>query len=140
MPSIVDGPHYEIPAQELAAWLEQQGKDRWWNVDGDPLLTGRLSIPCPADELAEELRRLNRPLLVQAKTPGAEGQQIDRNLLDGLVSRFYETIHTNGNENPPWAEDRFLYLCWKGSSNEWMLAEDSLTTKQNQADAAEAAK
>ena len=61
------GPHYEVAAGELAAWLEQQGEDRWWTVDGDPLLTGRLAFPCPADELAPELRKIGRPLLVQAK-------------------------------------------------------------------------
>jgi hypothetical protein len=136
MASIVAGPHYEIPSTELAAWLDEQGKDRWWNVDGDPLLTGRLDFPCPADELAEELRRLDRPLVVQARTPEAKGQQVDRNRIDGLVSRFYENTHTNGHDSFPWAADRFLYLCWKGSGNEWMLAEDSVTTKQSRADVA----
>ena len=29
---------------------------------------------------------------------------------------------------PPWSEDRILYLCWKGSTEEWLLAEDSETT------------
>ena len=66
MSSIQEGPHYEIQSSELAAWLEQQGVDLWWNVDGDPLLTGRLTFPCPADELSAELRKLNRALLVQA--------------------------------------------------------------------------
>ena len=136
MASIVSGPHYELPSAELAAWLEQQGKDRWWNVDGDPLLTGRLDFPCPADELADELRRIDRPLLVQVKAPEAKGQQIDRDNIGGIVSRFYENIQTNGHESQPWATDRFLYLCWKGSGNEWLLAEDSVTTKQNQADVA----
>jgi hypothetical protein len=136
MPSIVNGPHYEIASPELAEWLEQQGKDRWWIVDGDPLLTGLLEFPCPADELAPELRRLDRAILVQAKTSEAKGQQIDRNQLDRLVSRFYENTHTSGHEYPPWARDRFLYLCWKLSGNEWMLAEDSVTTRQNQADVA----
>jgi hypothetical protein len=136
MPGIASGPHYELPSSELAAWLEMQGKDRWWNVDGDPLLTGHLEFPCPADELADELRRLNRPLLVQVKMPEAKGQRIDRNQIDGVVSRFHENIHTNGRECPPWASDRFLYLGWKGSGNEWILAEDSMTTKQSRADVA----
>ena len=140
MPGIVSGPHYEISSSELAAWLEEQGKDRWWNVDGDPLLTGRIEFPCPADELAEELRRLARPLLVQVKAPEAKGQRIDRAKIDGLVSRFDENLHTNSHAPPPWASDRFLYLCWKGSDNEWMLAEDSVTTEQSKADAAPKAK
>ena len=134
MASIASGPHFEIPSVELAAWVEKQGENRWWNVDGDPLLTGRLEFPCPADELADELKRINRPLLVQAKETDAKGQQVGWNQIDGLVSHFYETIHTNGHAQPPWATDRFLYLCWKGSNNEWLLAEDSVTTKQNEAD------
>jgi hypothetical protein len=46
--SLRDEPHYTIASSELASWLEMQGTDRWWSVDGDPLLTGRLSLPCPA--------------------------------------------------------------------------------------------
>jgi hypothetical protein len=34
-----------------------------------------------------------------------------------------------------WANDRFLYLCWKGSPHEWLLSEDTLTTEQSRADA-----
>ncbi|MFO0929604.1 MAG: hypothetical protein U0736_21670, partial [Gemmataceae bacterium] len=63
--SIRAEPHVTVSSAALAEWLERQGVDRWWTVDGDPLLTGRLSFPCPADELAAELRRVNRTLLVQ---------------------------------------------------------------------------
>ncbi len=28
----------------------------------------------------------------------------------------------------PDSEDRILYLCWKGSTEEWLLSEDSETT------------
>ena len=138
MANIADGPHYEISSRDLAAWLEKQGKDRWWNVDNDPLLTGRLEFPCPADELADELRRVNRPLLVQARATDANGQQLDSSRIDELVSRFYENIDTNGHPHPAWASDRFLYLCWKGSPTEWLLAEDSVTTEQSRADEAAA--
>jgi hypothetical protein len=131
------GPHYEIPSTELAAWLEQQGKDRWWNVDGDPFLTGRLSFPCPAEELAEELRKVNRPLLVQAKKDdaGAKGQVIDAAALEKAVGRFCENVQGSGAA-PGWVADRFLYLCWKRSAHEWLLAEDSVTTESNKADQA----
>jgi hypothetical protein len=61
-------PHYAISSAELGAWIAEQGTDRWWNVDGDPLLTGSLSFPCPGDELAEELRRIDRLLLVRNLT------------------------------------------------------------------------
>jgi hypothetical protein len=122
------GPHYEVPSSELAAWLEQQGEDRWWNVDGDPLLTGRLTFPCPADELAAELRQINRPLLVQAKKDdaGAKGQPVHRDKLNELVEHF--------------GRDRLLYLCWKeapyGWLREWLLVEDSVATEQSKADEA----
>jgi hypothetical protein len=44
--AIPDEPYFRLPARELAAWIEQQGADTWWNVDGDSILTGRLSFPC----------------------------------------------------------------------------------------------
>src|SRR5438094_670211 len=60
--SLRDEPHNKIASSELAAWLEQQGTDRWWTVDGDPLLTGRLILahvnPLPAE--AAPLSHYNR--------------------------------------------------------------------------------
>lgn len=132
-------PHYEIASSELAAWLEQQGEDRWWYVDGDPLLTGRMTFPCPADELAEELRRIDRPLLVQAhkEDGGAKGQHIQNDKLNELVVRFAEIFPPAGSEQtPPGSEDRLLYLCWKDAYVEWLLVEDSATTKLSKADEA----
>ncbi len=84
---IRDEPYYTVPAGELAAWIEQQGDDTWWNVDGDSILTGILSFPSPGDELAEELRRISRLLLVQdpQKRREARGQEVNRTALDGLV-------------------------------------------------------
>lgn len=129
------GPHYEIASPELALWLERQGEDRWWYVDGDPLLTGMLTFPCPAEELAAELRRINRPLLVQAtkEGAGAKGQVIDAATLDKVVGRFAENRDVSG-AMPGWAGDRFFYLCWKRSAQEWLLAEDIVTTEQSRAD------
>jgi hypothetical protein len=130
--SIPVGPHYEIPSPELAIWLEEQGQDRWWNVDGDPLLTGRLTFPCPASDLAAELRKIGRPLLVQARKDdrSARGQPIGKGKLDELVGHFSENLHAHGGEMPPWGRDRLLYLRWKGSPEEWLLEEDSETTEQ----------
>jgi hypothetical protein len=125
------GPHYELPPAELAAWLEQQGADRWWNVDGDPLLTGRLTFPCPARTLTAELKKITRPLLIQAKKDdsAAKGQSINKEKIDAVVDRIGNNIHTGqGGDKPPWSDDRVLYLCWKGSTDEWLLAEDSETT------------
>ena len=131
------GPHYEIHAAELAEWLEQQGTDTWWNVDGDPLLTGRLTFPCPADELAAELRKIDLPLLVQANKDdaGAKGQLIKKDRLDGLVGRFAEGVAVpDQGQAPPGGGDRVLYLCWKGSANDWLLVEDRETTEEMRAD------
>ena|SRR5690242_12900105 len=100
--SLRDEPHYKIASSELAAWLEAQGTDRWWNVDGDPLLTGRLSFPCPADELAAELRRINRTLLLQdrRKPPSGRGEPIVAADLDALATRLGENVQTNGAPPP----------------------------------------
>ncbi len=137
MSTIASGPHYELHSSELAAWLEQQGVDIWWNVDGDPLLTGRLDFPCPADELAAELRTINRPLLVQAPKgdASARGQSIKASELGALATRFLGNLHAAG-PLPEWANDRFFYLCWKGSPHEWLLAEDGVTTKEYRDEAA----
>jgi hypothetical protein len=34
---------------------------------------------------------------------------------------------------PAWSGDRVLYLCWKGSTNDWLLCEDSEAAEQMQA-------
>jgi hypothetical protein len=135
--SLRDEPHCTIASSEVAAWLESQGMDRWWNVDGDPLLTGRLSFPCPADELADELRRINRTLLVQdrRKPPSGRGEQIAARDLDGLASRLGENVQANGAE-PSWAKDRLFVLCWEDRGDEWLLVEDEETTQRSRADAA----
>jgi len=133
---IRSGPHYELASPELAAWLEEQGLDRWWNVDGDPLLTGRMTFPCPARRLAAELRKIARSLLIQAKKDdnAAKGQPISKHKIDAVVDRVGNNIQMiQGEEKPSWSEDRVLYLCWKGSIDEWLLVEDSEITALMQA-------
>jgi hypothetical protein len=138
MMNLRDEPHYKISSSELAAWLEGQGTDRWWNVDGDPLLTGRLSFPCPADELAAELRRIKRTLLVQdrRKPPKGCGEEVVAQDLDALATRLEEDVQTNGT--PPWANDRLFALCWEDGADEWLLVEDEETTERSREDAAAA--
>jgi hypothetical protein len=128
--SLRDEPHYRIAAAELAAWLESQGTDRWWTVDGDPLLTGRVSFPCPADELAAELRRINRTLLVKDRRqpPSGRGEQIAARDLDALATRLGDNLRTNGTP-PPWASNRVFFLCWEDRADEWLLEEDVETTE-----------
>ena len=135
--SLRDEPHFTIASTELADWLEGQGTDRWWNVDGDPLLTGRLSFPCPADELAEELRRLNQTLLIQdrRKPPLGQGERITAGDLDALVTRLGDNLETNGPRSA-WARNRLFYLCWQDRADEWLLVEDEETTERSREDAA----
>src|SRR5207249_8593119 len=104
------------------------GADRWWNVDGDPLLTGRMTFPCPGDELATELRKIDRPLLVQAKKDDvdAKGQAISKDKLNELIGHFADILYPfDPGQAPPRAGDRILYLCWKRLFDDWLLAEDS---------------
>lgn len=134
--SLADSPHYELPSTELAAWIEQQGDDTWWCVDGDPDLTSLIPMPCRGEDLARELRHLNRLLLVQATpvAPDAAGQLIARDRLDMLVVRRGAGIHLKGPHRP-WMDNRELYLCWKGSAEEWLLCEDRETTEAERAEA-----
>lgn len=137
MPSIADGPHYEIAASELATWIEQQGADLWWNVDGDPLVTGRIFFPAPGDELAAEIRAIGRPLLVQASADAAtaNGQPIPAAMLNEIAVPLYPYEGHNGTV-PPRPRDRFLSLCWKGAADVWLLIEDRATAEQMSAEAA----
>jgi hypothetical protein len=85
-----DEPHFEIPASELAAWLERQGRDSWWSVDGDPLLMGRVRLPCAAEDLARAIREIGEPLLVLDKYKLGDGRLIFRVNGDGLAAHFAE--------------------------------------------------
>jgi hypothetical protein len=133
--SIRDEPHYELPAAELAAWIEQQGADQWWTVDGDWVLPGRMAFPCPGDELAAELRRINRPLLIadNDKNPAAQGQPITRAKLDALACRFGRPTPA-GARRPPWADDGVFLLRWKDRQEEWLLVDDEFATEGYQRD------
>lgn len=132
-----DKPHYTLPSSELAAWIEQQGLDQWWNVDGDPLLTSHLAFPCPGDELAAELYQINRPLVVfdPRKDHAAQGQSIDRSALDRLAARLGDNVQLTC-EKPSWTNDRLFFLRWKDADEEWLLVEDDETSESSQADAA----
>ena len=128
-------PHYEVASSVLAAWIEKQGSAVWWNVDGDPLLTGRVTFPCPGDELAEALRRIPRSLLLQdpKKRQTAQGQVIGVNELDSVAHQPGIHIDFQG-ERPAWADDRIFLCRWKGSENEWLLIEDRKTSNSVERD------
>jgi len=133
--SIKSGPHFEVASDVLAEWIERQGASTWWNVDGDPMLTGRLSFPCPGDELSDALRRLHRPLLIQdpKKRKDAKGQSVAAEELDSLADLLGNNVKYEGDK-PIWADDRIFYCCWKGSDAEWLLEEDTETTVSSQKD------
>ncbi len=122
--------YYEITANSLANWIEHQGANKWWIIDGDNYLSSRVMSPCPTAALVRVLRQANRNLLVQTHEPQANGQVIGPEKLDELaepldVSTF--PIQPN-HPRPKWADDRCLWLCWKDQNDEWMLAEDSQAT------------
>lgn len=137
--SIRDEAHFELSSSELAAWIERQG-DQWWSVDGDRILTGRLSFPSPGDELAAALRRINRPLLVQDRRPRPQGkgEVIGGDRLDELATTL-DAVSPIPGEEPASAQDRLFYFSWKGSPDEWLLLEDQATAASSRADAASAA-
>jgi hypothetical protein len=104
---------FVISSRELARWLESQ-PGTWWLIDGDPLLTSSIGFPCPAGELAEELRRIGKDIIISTdKTVGMDdGRQIDSLALARLAD----------TENR-YRERNFLAR-WQGSDIEWLLSED----------------
>ena len=108
--------HYRLRAATLANWLHNQPAISWWSVDGDPVLTERMSFPCPADDLSEQIRRANGTLLLRASKPlpnKANGAEIESADLDALA--FVDR-----------SSDRVFELCWENANPEtdWLLAED----------------
>ncbi len=136
--SLRDEPHYQVASSELADWLERQGTDIWWSVDGDPTLIWRIHLPAPADVLAAELRRINRPLLVRDlnKAPTARGQQLTVQDLDQLVADRDDVPSAVSGRRPGTGNDCILYLAWPDRDEEWMLVEDSPTTEAERQEAA----
>ena len=94
-----------------------------------PVARGTDELPAPGDELAAELRRLDRRLFVfdKCRNPEARGQVIGADQLDELVDRLGDDVAT---------ADRLLYLSWKGSDEPWLLIEDRKTTESERAEMA----
>jgi len=111
------GFYSKIAAEELAKWLCQD-PDLYWTVDGDPILSGKLSFPCPGDELADALRQIGRPLEVlhQKGMPHTRGGTVTSAELDDLVET--EELGT-----------RVLQFRWKDGQNDWILIEDEETSE-----------
>lgn len=111
--SVRNLPHYTLPADALARWLESR-PDQWWAVNGDFRLTGTVDFPCPVDELTPALRKIGKNLILYDKTPGstAHGELIDPRRLDDLAD-------TNNRRR----RKTFL-LNWEDSDEDWLLIED----------------
>jgi len=105
--------HYTLPAAALAAWIESQ-PDRWWFVDGDPRLTSTLDFPCPSDELAPAIRKIEKDLLLLDKNAAstAHGQVIGAEKLNELA------------DVSNWRHRKTFLLCWADSDVDWLLVED----------------
>jgi hypothetical protein len=119
--SVQERSHYVISSSDLAKWLETQGDQHWWSVDGDPLLTGLISFPCPSSELAAELKKLSRNLFLQDKDGKASGESISIEKLD-QVADHDET------------QNRLFLFGWEGAPPEdlgWLLVEDRQTAESN---------
>lgn len=109
-----DTPRYSFEAEELASWLEQRGEELYWTVDGDPKLGSVLSIPCPTDELAEQLRKIGGKLTVVDPRESAK-QEADKPHLDKLLEEAELGVPV-------------LILAWGDSDNTWLLIEDEETS------------
>jgi len=112
-------PSYTVRASILAKWIETQ-PDRWWIVDGDPLLTSLLDFPCPSDELAPVIRNIGKDLLLHGKRDTAPdcGEIVDSDKLDQLCD-------TGGRHR-----EKTLGLCWADSDVDWLLIEDKDAVRQ----------
>lgn len=111
-------PYFSVSTSELSKWIDQQGEDCWWSVDGDPLLMGRLHMPCPGDELSAELRKFDKVLLLldKALTVSTAGQWKTAEALNDLATTDEDGF-------------RLFQFCWKDRpENDWILFEDEETS------------
>src|ERR1700680_1587597 len=109
--SVREKPHYTLPAEILAGWIERQ-PDRWWSVDGDPRLTSVVDFPCPGDELAPAIRKIGKGLMVYDRHGRAHGDVIDSDRLNELC----DTANRRHR--------RTLLFSWVDSDVDWLLIED----------------
>ena len=114
---IEDNPRYEFEAEEVALWLEQRGKNLYWTVDGDPKLGSVLSVPCPTDELVEQVRKIGEQLtVVDPREPTQPaGGGADRPTLDQLLEEDELGVPV-------------LAMAWNASNNIFLLIEDEETS------------
>lgn len=116
MPPTEEIPFAVIDAQELARWLDAQ-PETWWTVDGDPLLTAEVDLPCPTQELSAALRRHAKSLLVLAPGSARHGESITGDQLDSFSQRDHRH------------NERSFLLRWEDEDQPWLLSEDAASSK-----------
>jgi hypothetical protein len=105
-----------LSTQELGDWLDRQGPDRWWLIDGDPLLTSLVSFPCTGDEIAIVLRKINKSLFLLPRD-AADPSELTSLTIDD-IDRFAFL--------DPFRNERMFRFRWDSTppGQEWMLLED----------------
>lgn len=138
--SIREKPHYEIPAAELAAWVERHG-EQWWSLDGEVKTLGKLDVPCAGSDLARVFRRRGKPLLVldEREQPQGNGEVVGADMLDALSVPWVGDEARRRAEPPIWANDKMLTMSWIDEDREWRLIEDSEAAADERRYQAEAA-
>lgn len=117
---------YELPADELATWIEQAGDSSWWSVDGDPLLTGIQSVPCPGSQLAEAIRKVGKALLIAKDDIVLEGSAKPSKTAKLSDLDAFAKIEKNVGDNQKAYQNRKLILKWKDQKypDIWYILED----------------
>lgn len=110
---IAEQPHYVIESYNLAAWLEDHDENTWWTVDGDPILMSRLEFPAPSDELAAEIMKLEKRLLVADPKGNAMGEELTPEDVDSVM-----VTDEHG--------ESMLLLSWVGGSTDWQLMKEPI--------------
>ena len=109
--------YLKVDAEELARWLCRD-PDAYWTVDGDPVLAGMLSFPCPGDELADALRKIGNSLLVLDREASLQEQA------EPIASSDLNVLVEEKE-----LDSRVLQFRWNDSDIEWLLIEDEETSE-----------
>jgi len=111
---------YQCDPGLVARWLESQ-PGTWWFVDGDPYLTGKMDVPCPAEELADALADEEKTLVVISEQSLGDSDSLTK------VDQFVGLVDHVKPQDP---SSNRVWLCrWQDSDDEWLLVEDQEAAK-----------
>jgi hypothetical protein len=115
------GEPLDITADDFAAWLEQQGKDRFWTVEGEAQIEQSIGLPATAAELARLIRARSGTLRIFAP----QVQQTPRPSLGVLRDLAYGT-----------GDEVIVRAAWlrpdSSSGPQWLILRDLLAEEANQ--------